>query len=282
MRDRSLGLARFTVLAICAVLLSACNTPARVGVPDNDAEIDAGLAAGRALAGQPAPLQRVRPGDTLRIVRNTGEAPSISAFTANSIYELTLFPVLSDGTFTYPYIGTVQAAGLTLPQLTALLQDKLKDVYRETAMTINISQSPGNTVFVGGAVRNTVSLPVTVGPYQDIRAILTQSYNAVQIGATLKENMRASQQIAVSTGVDDDGLFVFNFDDERYLPFEGTGAISRWRLDFPHFDGSQKDMIDSITDIIVHIRYTAKAGSISPGKSIMAPGTKRASKKPSI
>jgi hypothetical protein len=130
--------------------------------------------------------------------------------------------------------------------------------------------------------RISVSLPVTVGPYQDIRAILTQSYNAVQIGATLKENMRASQQIAVSTGVDDDGLFVFNFDDERYLPFEGTGAISRWRLDFPHFDGSQKDMIDSITDIIVHIRYTAKAGSISPGKSIKAPSTKRASKKPSI
>ena len=162
MRDRSLGLIRKILLATCALLLCACNTPARVGVPDNDAEIDAGLAAGRALAGQPAPMQRVRPGDTLRIVRNTGEAPSISAFTANSIYELTLFPVLSDGTFTYPYIGTVQATGLTLPQLTALLQDKLKDVYRDTAMTINISQSPGNTVFVGGAVRNTVSLPVTV------------------------------------------------------------------------------------------------------------------------
>jgi hypothetical protein len=110
--------------------------------------------------------------------------------------------------------------------------------------------------------RISVSLPVTVGPYQDIRATLTQTYNAVQMGsgasAPLKENMRASQQIAVSTGVDDDGLFMFNFDDERYLPFEGTGVISRWNLTFPNHS-AQQDMIDSITDIIVHVRYTAKS-----------------------
>lgn len=127
--------------------------------------------------------------------------------------------------------------------------------------------------------RISVSLPVTVGPYQDIRAILTQGYNAVQIGSTLKENLRASQQIAVSTGVDDDGLFVFNFDDERYLPFEGTGAISRWRLDFPNYEGSQKDMIASITDVIVHVRYTAKAGGTSPVRSTRTLPKKRVSKK---
>ena len=113
--------------------------------------------------------------------------------------------------------------------------------------------------------RISVSLPVTVGPYQDIRATLTQSYNAVQMSAqadgSLKENMRASQQIAVSTGVDDDGLFVFNFDDERYLPFEGTGAISRWTLTFSNPE-LQGDVIDSITDIIVHMRYTAKSGGL--------------------
>ncbi len=162
MQDSSLGVARSLLLVLGLLALGACNTAARVGLPDDKAQIEAGKAAGLALAGKPLPPQRVRPGDTLRIVRNTGEAPSISAFTANSIYELTLFQVLSDGTFSYPYIGSVQAAGMTLPQLTAHLQGKLQDVYRETAMTINISQSPGNTVFVGGAVRNSVSLPATV------------------------------------------------------------------------------------------------------------------------
>lgn len=111
--------------------------------------------------------------------------------------------------------------------------------------------------------RISVSLPVTVGPYQDIRAILTQTYSAVHLapGADVppRENLRASQQIAVSTGVDDDGLFVFNFDDERYLPFEGTGVISRWTLEFPNPEGQLK-MIESITDIIVHVRYTARSG----------------------
>lgn len=162
------------MLIASLLLLSACNTPSRVGLPDDRAQIEAGQAAGRALAGKPLPPERIRPGDTLRIVRNSGEAPSISAFTANSIYELTLFQVLNDGTFSYPYIGTVKAAGLTLQQLNDLLESKLQNVYRETALTINISQSPGNTVFVGGAVRNSVTLPINVATNLN-QAILAQA-----------------------------------------------------------------------------------------------------------
>ncbi|WP_397449627.1 neuraminidase-like domain-containing protein [Pseudomonas sp. NA-150] len=112
--------------------------------------------------------------------------------------------------------------------------------------------------------RISVSLPVTLGPYEDIRATLTQTYNKAElannVGASVRENLRASQQIALSSGVDDDGMFTLNFDDERYLPFEGTGAISRWSLRFPaHAD--QKTMLESLTDIIVHVQYTAKAGT---------------------
>jgi hypothetical protein len=39
------------------------------------------------------------------------------------------------------------------------------------------------------------------------------------------------QSIATSSGQADSGLFELNFRDERYLPFEGAGAISRWRLE---------------------------------------------------
>jgi hypothetical protein len=131
--------------------------------------------------------------------------------------------------------------------------------------------------------RISVSLPVTVGPYQDIRAILTQTYSAVHLapGADVppRENLRASQQIAVSTGVDDDGLFVFNFDDERYLPFEGTGVISRWTLEFPNPE-LQREMIDSITDIIVHVRYTAKSGGSVTTRSRPARISKARAQKP--
>ena len=213
MQDRSFGVVRNTVLALGVLLLCACTTPARVGAPDSEAEIEAGKAAGRALAGQQLPLQRIRPGDTLRIVRNTGEAPSISAFTANTLYELTLFPVLNDGTFTYPYIGTVKAAGLTLPQLTEVLQNKLQDVYRETSMTINISQSPGNTVFVGGAVRNSTSLPVTVATTL-VQAIVGAGGVAPDGDATLVALLRQEEN----------GLYkTYFFDYSKLLWADGSG-----------------------------------------------------------
>lgn len=106
-----------------------------------------------------------------------------------------------------------------------------------------------------------VSLPVTVGVYEDIRAVLSQISSKVEMSATagnVKENLRASQQIALSHGVDDNGQFQLNFQDERYLPFEYTGAVSRWTLTFPNAN-AQKAMLESLTDIIIHISYTARS-----------------------
>lgn len=110
-----------------------------------------------------------------------------------------------------------------------------------------------------------VSLPAILGPYENIRATLTQTASKVFLssgdkGPTL-ENKRASQQIALSTGVDDNGLFTLNFNDERYLPFEYTGAISTWRLTFPNHK-AQEAMLESLTDIIVHLSYTARVGGV--------------------
>lgn len=106
-----------------------------------------------------------------------------------------------------------------------------------------------------------VSLPAIVGPYENIRATLTQTASKVFLspkGPSL-ESRRANQQIALSTGVDDNGLFTLGFNDERYLPFEYTGAISTWCLTFPNPE-AQKDMLESLTDIIVQVSYTARAG----------------------
>ena len=51
-------------------------------------------------------------------------------------------------------------------------------------------------------------------------------------------------------------MFELNFRDERYLPFEGAGAISNWRFAMPGtfrpFDYS------TITDVVLHLRYTAR------------------------
>jgi hypothetical protein len=66
-----------------------------------------------------------------------------------------------------------------------------------------------------------------------------------------------TSSIATSTAVNDGGAFELTFRDERYLPFEGAGAInSKWRLQLP----SQLRMFDyaTISDIILHISYTAR------------------------
>lgn len=139
-------------------------------------------------------------------------------------------------------------------------------------------------------MRMSVSLPVTIGPYQDISATLTQTYNAVAMepsidavnylknpagGATtdVRENLRASQEIAISSGLDDDGLFTFNFGDERYLPFEGTGAVSRWALEFPTLEtenNERQQMLESLTDVILHVRYTARNGGAGFAQQVRA------------
>lgn len=55
------------------------------------------------------------------------------------------------------------------------------------------------------------------------------------------------------------GVFNFDFRDERYLPFEGAGVDSSWRLELPK-DFKQFDY-ESISDVILRVSYTARNGS---------------------
>jgi hypothetical protein len=63
----------------------------------------------------------------------------------------------------------------------------------------------------------------------------------------------------VTSGAQNDiGLFEPNLRDERYLPFEGQGAVSSWRIELPQnfktFD------YNTISDVVLHMRYTAREG----------------------
>ena len=67
-----------------------------------------------------------------------------------------------------------------------------------------------------------------------------------------------AQSIATSSAESDAGLFELDFNDERYLPFEYTGAIATWLIELPptfhQFDYT------TITDVILHLNYTAREG----------------------
>ena len=67
-----------------------------------------------------------------------------------------------------------------------------------------------------------------------------------------------TEAIATSAGQRDPGLFEMTFRDERYLPFEFAGAVSRWRIELPpennFFD------LDTLSDVVLHLNYTAREG----------------------
>jgi hypothetical protein len=62
--------------------------------------------------------------------------------------------------------------------------------------------------------------------------------------------------IATGRAQSDSGLFELNFRDERYVPFEGAGAISRWRLELP--TGLRQFDYQTISDVVVELSYTAR------------------------
>ncbi|KAI6777886.1 uncharacterized protein J7T54_000024 [Emericellopsis cladophorae] len=68
----------------------------------------------------------------------------------------------------------------------------------------------------------------------------------------------SSSAVATSHGQDDSGLFELSFRDERYLPFEYEGAMSRWCITLPRrynlFDFS------SLSDVVLSLNYTARDG----------------------
>lgn len=124
----------------------------------------------------------------------------------------------------------------------------------------------------------TISLtfPAVAGPYENINATLTQlshrtliepdkagaeyllTYNSDGQPLSVRADWRTNQQIALSRGVNDAGLFQLNFQDERYLPFEGTGAVSTWRLEL---NGQENAFdVNTLSDVIIKIEYTALQG----------------------
>ena len=128
-----------------------------------------------------------------------------------------------------------------------------------------------------------VDLPILTEPFGDVRAILLQigsmtaSRPSVQSVKYLHNpdsgevapsdvlfNLRPGQQIALSVAIADNGMAAAKPDEGLLLPFENTGALSFWKLEWPwHEEPSQEAMLRSMNDCILRIRYTSKNGDQS-------------------
>lgn len=119
-----------------------------------------------------------------------------------------------------------------------------------------------------------ISIPCVVGPYTGINCMLSLTSNGVRVKDGVADNygdplvtaddrfVRETvpvQSIATSNAQNDAGLFELDFNDERFLPFEGAGAVSQWQITLPQ-SSNQFDFA-TISDVVLHIRYHAEAGS---------------------
>ncbi len=123
-----------------------------------------------------------------------------------------------------------------------------------------------------------VTIPCVTGPYTGVNANLTLTTAVLRTTSTLPAAgyVPATAQtpptdfntfsvanpigaaISTSSGQNDAGLFEVNLRDERWLPFEGQGAISAWTLELN--PASNSFDFSSITDVVLHVRYTARLG----------------------
>ena len=116
-----------------------------------------------------------------------------------------------------------------------------------------------------------VSMPAVAGPYASVNLKLTLLRSSVRTSPLLRDGsydrtgpeddrfvdyFGAAESVVTSGGAGDSGMFEPNLRDERFLPFEGAGAVSSWRLELPKkfrtFD------YETISDVILHVRYTAR------------------------
>jgi hypothetical protein len=121
-----------------------------------------------------------------------------------------------------------------------------------------------------------VSIPCVVGPYTGVNCTLSLIRGVVRVKDDVAAADAASYgdplgpgvdtrffqpqvpitAVATSHGQTDSGTFELNFNDERFLPFEGAGAVSEWKIELPR-ENNQFDLA-TISDVILHVRYTAR------------------------
>jgi len=132
-----------------------------------------------------------------------------------------------------------------------------------------------------------LSLPCIAGPFTTVNCSLRLLNNTTRINTSMNsedgyehendegiwiddDRFRASNvpvtSIATSNGQNDKGMFEFSFRDERYLPFEGSGAISDWLIELGganyEVDAGNEVLrqfdYSTISDVILHVDYTAR------------------------
>lgn len=169
------GLTRGVVLA-ALMAMAGCTPPGTLVPPPADTVAAWRLTPQKAAEMGRAPT-RIQPGDTLRILRDAQNVAVLDIRNLVDDSQQSLYPVRPDGSFSFRYVGRVDAAGKTPDEVASEIARGLEPYYREPRVTVNIISSPSSRVVVGGAVR-------TPGPL-DLNAVATLEQALFAAGGVL-------------------------------------------------------------------------------------------------
>jgi hypothetical protein len=133
--------------------------------------------------------------------------------------------------------------------------------------TLSLPESLFDADYPGHYLRRlrtvSLSLPGVAGPYASVNCTLTQTASSLRKdtlnkAASVVQSYVNIQRVVTSSGTNDAGLFELNLHDERYLPFEGSGVVSTWRIDLPAATNAFD--VAALDDVVMQIRYTARDG----------------------
>lgn len=134
----------FIILA--ALLLSACGHRGTVTNPED-------LAA---------------PSSSSPFAVNYGDVLEISVWGNDDMARRAV--VRADGNISYPFVGDIKVAGLTVPQITATLTKQLEEYIPNAQVTVSLYESRSNVVYVVGKVQRPGAFPI-YGPMSPVQAL---------------------------------------------------------------------------------------------------------------
>ncbi|MDY6903371.1 MAG: neuraminidase-like domain-containing protein [Thermodesulfobacteriota bacterium] len=160
--------------------------------------------------------------------------------------------------------------------LARLAPDKLLELIMTGRCSLDLAEWMYNLDYPGHYRRRIKSIAVSIlceaDPYTNLNCSLSLGANEVRVSNLVgpgytkqddEDTRFVAQQgfgdtIATSHGEWDNGLFRLDFNDDRFLPFEGAGAVGTWDIHMPRahnaFDYA------TLTDVVLHVDYTALDG----------------------
>jgi hypothetical protein len=167
--------------------------------------------------------------------------------------------------------------------LVSLNPNALAQLLQNDSCDFDLTESLFDHDYPGHFNRHLLRVSVTVaypnpGKFDNVKATLTLVSNKVRISNDLAGGYAEAppgadprftynyasvpQKIVLGNAQDDPGLFLTainnNLGDQRFLPFEGGGAVGSWHFELPA--ASNEIAVAKVTDVVLHLYYTALDG----------------------